>query len=82
MSVELKNNAQSPFPLPDIQKHGFSDQDILELELTDFIHHVRNRTRPLVSGEEGRRALEVALEVVNQITENRKKINALLGNAV
>ncbi|WP_035273315.1 Gfo/Idh/MocA family protein [Desulfogranum japonicum] len=82
MSVELKDNAQSPFPLPDIKKHGFSEQDILELELTDFIKHVRQRTRPLVSGEEGRRALEVALEVVKQITENRKKVSESLGNAI
>jgi predicted dehydrogenase len=54
------------------------DQDQLELELTDFLLHVRERSRPAVSGEAGRRALDVALRVVAQIGENRARVEEVL----
>ncbi len=78
MSIELKENQQGDFPLPDIKKHGFSEKDTLELELTDFVQHVKNRTKPKVSGVEGRRALDVALQVVTQINENKKNIDKMM----
>ena len=81
MSVKLKEQKQSTFPIPDITKQTFSDQDILELELKDFISNVRNRTRPSVSGYEGRRALEIALQVVDQINENRARMEQTLAQA-
>jgi len=79
MSITLKEGARNGQPLPEIRKHGFADQDILELELTDFIANVRRRARPLVGGQEGRRALKVALEVVQQVNENRARVEKLLG---
>lgn len=78
MSIRLKKAEQSSFPLPDIRKQGFDQQDSLELELRDFIANVRNRTKPQVSGHEGRRALDVALQVVNQINENRTRVEQML----
>ena len=78
MSVRLKQQAQSAFPIPEITKQAFSDQDILDLELKDFIANVRNRTKPSVSGHEGRRALDIALQVVDQINENRARIEKTL----
>lgn len=44
-------------------------KDALELELRSFLHAVATDTNPPVTGEEARKALEVALEVV----ENTKK---------
>lgn len=78
MSVRLKKNSQADFPMPDINKQGFEEQDILEMELKDFIANVRNRTKPMVSGVEGKRALEIALQVVTQINENRAKVELML----
>lgn len=78
MSVKLKKNSQSDFPIPNITKQGFQEQDILELELKDFINNVRNRTKPMVSGKEGRRALDIALQVVSQIKENRSQVQDML----
>jgi len=74
MSVRLKQQENISIPIPEISKQAFSDQDILELELRDFISNVRNRTRPSVSGHEGRRALDIALQVVSQINENRARV--------
>ncbi len=78
MTVRLKPGEQGGHPVPDISKSGFLEQDALELELRDFIKHVRNRTRPPVAGEEGRRALDVALQVVDQINSNRQRIEQIL----
>ncbi|MDW7771707.1 MAG: Gfo/Idh/MocA family oxidoreductase [Desulfobulbaceae bacterium] len=78
MSVRLKKEMQTDFPVPDITRQGFEEQDILELELRDFIVNVRNRSKPMVSGREGRRALEIALQVVAQINENRQQIEEML----
>ena len=80
MSVKLKQQKQDAFPVPDVSKQSFSDQDILELELKDFIANVLNRTKPGVSGYEGRRALDIALQVVDQINENRARIEKTLGD--
>jgi predicted dehydrogenase len=77
MSVKLKK-LEGNIPIPDITKQCFSDQDILELELKDFITNVRNRTIPKVSGHEGRRALDIALQVVAQINENRASMEHTL----
>ncbi len=79
MAIKLKQGGANALPLPDISKHGFTEQDVLELELTEFVSNVRNRTRPTVSGVEGRRALDVALRVIGQIKDNQDKVTHLLG---
>ena len=78
MSVSLKKESTGSFPIPDIKKQGFAKQDILELELKDFISNVRNRTRPMVSGVEGKRALDIALQVINQNNETLARVEKML----
>ncbi|RUM39533.1 MAG: gfo/Idh/MocA family oxidoreductase [Desulfobulbus sp.] len=78
MAIKLKQGSNAALPLPDISKHGFTDQDVLELELKEFITNVRDRKSPTVSGTEGRRALDVALRVIQQIHENQNKVAHLL----
>jgi len=45
----------------------------LSYELELFINAVINRTRPVVSGEDGLRALTVANEIIKKIEESRLK---------
>jgi predicted dehydrogenase len=78
MAVRLKPSESGGVPTPEISKSAFQDQDALELELRDFVGHVRDRSRPAVAGEEGRRALDVALQVVNQIQSNRERVEQIL----
>lgn len=78
MSVRLRPGVEGGAPLPEIDKSGMPDQDQLELELLDFLDNVRTRSRPAVSGEAGRRALDVALRVVTQIGKNRARVEELL----
>ena len=61
----------SGMPREDIQIRTFEAGDALRSEIEDFIQHVSNRTRPVVSGHEGRRALDVALQVMAQIREHQ-----------
>ncbi len=45
----------------------FSEGDTLQNEIAAFLQAIRDGTPPVVSGEDGRRALEVALEVTRQL---------------
>lgn len=47
----------------------FAESDPLEEELATFIRSVRERTPPMVSGRDGRRALQVALMITDEITK-------------
>ncbi len=77
MDVRLKQESGG-FPLPEIAKHAFQEQDVLELELREFVGNVRLRRQPTVSGREGRRALAIALDVIRQIQENQDRVAHLL----
>lgn len=48
-------------------------EEPLHAELKSFLSAVRSHTKPVVSLEEGRRALEVALSITTAIAEHRKK---------
>ncbi|WP_417913545.1 Gfo/Idh/MocA family oxidoreductase [Candidatus Electronema sp. JM] len=78
-AVRLKSGSEGGIPLPDISRHAFQEQDVLELELREFVANVQKRRSPTVSGLEGRRALELALAVISQIKENQGKFAHLLG---
>ncbi|MDY0390608.1 Gfo/Idh/MocA family protein [Desulfobulbus oligotrophicus] len=78
MTVRLKPGTKGSPPAPEISKVNFAEQDALEMELHSFVQHVRDRTQPTVSGEAGRRALDIALQVVSQIRMNREQVEQIL----
>ena len=45
------------------------DADALRLEIESFLASVRDATPPLVSGEDGRRALETAMDIIGQVAD-------------
>ena len=57
-----------------ISKHSLpiEKEEPLKKELESFIDCVQNNTKPIVSGVEGRDALMLALEITNQIWNNKK----------
>jgi predicted dehydrogenase len=61
--------SQGAIPRMDIQQISYSEQDALEQELEAFAASVATRQVPAVTGEDGRRALAVALEISNQISD-------------
>ena len=58
-----------------VAKPEVAAEEPLHAELKAFLHAVRKRSNPLVSLEDGRRALAVALDIVAAITEHGKKIS-------
>ncbi len=62
----------SGMPRPNIETRAFKDSDALRAEIISFVEHVKDRTKPAVSGDEGRRALDIALQVIEQIKEHQK----------
>lgn len=66
LSDELRENG---VPKQVVKLQTFADGDALKSEITSFIQHVRERSKPAVSGLEGRRALAVALQVMAQNKE-------------
>jgi len=61
------NQPDSLVPGTDFQQLSFSEADVLENELASFIQAVRTRNSPVVSGHAGRKALAVALDIMNQV---------------
>jgi len=66
----LPGSTPAGYPNEKTTHFCFTEQDALAAELTDFIRNVRLRQRPKVSGREGRRALEVALQIISQIRDH------------
>ena len=50
-------------------------EEPLHAELRSFLDAVRQRSKPVVSLEDGRRALAVALDILTQIREHGRRIN-------
>jgi len=55
--------------------------DSLEEELKSFLDSVKNRSVPLVSGEDGRRALAVALQIMSEIEPRLRNWPDIKGEA-
>ncbi len=69
----LEDLEENGMPKQEMDHATFSDGDALKAEIEHFIHHVEHRTQPSVTGRDGRRALEVALNVMAQIKEHQQK---------
>jgi predicted dehydrogenase len=51
--------------------------DALQMELGSFVKSCRQRTAPAVTGEDGRKALALAIEINKQINANMEKIPSI-----
>lgn len=73
MTIHLSDDLrESGMPKQEIEVQSFSEADALKSEIIAFTGHVRERSKPAVSGVEGRRALDIALQVMSQIKEHQK----------
>ncbi len=58
-----------------VAKPAVASEEPLHAELKSFLQSVRQRSRPVVPLEDGRRALGLALEIVAAIREHGKKVD-------
>ncbi len=64
---QAEDSGDGLIPGMDIRQLSFSEADALEDELAAYIQAVTTRQSPAVPGQAGRKALQVALDVMNQI---------------
>ena len=65
----------------DVEEEGYEEVDELEREVEAFIAAVHDGTPPVVSGEDGLRALEAALSVADSLSANWDIVQAATGEA-
>jgi predicted dehydrogenase len=65
-----------------VEKPATQHEEPLRAELRSFLEAVRQRSAPLISLEDGRRALALALEVLEKIREHSRRLNLESLNAV
>jgi len=83
ISLDYQKQEAVAFTVSGNQQIGFQPLQVvkeepLRLEVESFLEAVANRTRPLVPGEEGLRALEVALAILDKIGEHAKLVTERL----
>ena len=75
-----ESTGKGEFPEILVQKIPVKKVDPLEIEIQSFLQCVRDRKPPRVSGRDGKRALELALQIIRQIQEILEKKR--IGNPV
>ncbi|HTR38017.1 MAG TPA: Gfo/Idh/MocA family oxidoreductase [Bryobacteraceae bacterium] len=79
ISLDYQKQEAVAFTVSGTQQIGFqplavAKEEPLRLEVESFLDAVARRARPLVPGEEGLRALEVALAILDKIEAHRKVV--------
>jgi predicted dehydrogenase len=76
-SVNGANPSAAPSVNPQIgvEKPAVAAEEPLRAELKSFLDTVRTRSKPVVSLEDGRRALAVALEIVDTIHQHSESVD-------
>ena len=76
-------DSETGFAMPDIvpSKPEVVDEEPLRAELRSFLESVRDRSKPVVTLEDGRRALSSALDILKAIQEHSRRtgLDALTG---
>jgi predicted dehydrogenase len=74
---ELQSLATSSVPIPGVvmNKPSIQPEEPLHVELKSFLDAVRGRSKPLVTLEDGRRALKTALDILAAIDEHSRQAN-------
>jgi predicted dehydrogenase len=74
-TVGSEEGVPSANPEIKISKPEITPEEPLHAEIRAFLHSVRTRDNPVVPLEDGRRALAVALEVLEQIESHHSRLN-------
>ena len=55
------------------ERPAVEERDMLTAEIKSFINSVKIKTPPVVSGEDGKKALELALKIKEKAEEHKKR---------
>jgi len=75
--ISLDNQKKNSHNFPEVttSKEKYADADPLKDEITAFVNAVMNGAKPEVTGEDGRNALRVALNIIDQIEKGCKNFS-------
>lgn len=83
-TADASSPAGQPFAMPDIvpSKPEVVQEEPLHAELRSFLQSVETRSKPVVTLEDGRRALSVALDILSAIEKHSRhaKLDLLAGS--
>lgn len=69
--IRKRDGVPQPGQLPvSIEEANLEQGDALKSEIESFLDCIRNNKRPVVSGEDGLRALETAIRITEQVHDN------------
>ena len=72
--IRKRDGVPQPGQLPvNIEEANLEQGDALKSEIESFLECIRNNKRPIVSGEDGLRALETAIRITEQVHANLAK---------
>jgi len=75
ISLDAERRDADDFPQVATRKEKYSETDPLKDEISSFVWAVTNGSEPIVTGEDGRNALRVALNVIDQIERGCKNFS-------
>ncbi len=78
ISLDSEKKDPDGFPQVSTSKEEYSETDPLNDEISSFISAVANGSDPVVTGEDGRNALSVALNIIDQIERGCKNFRPAL----
>jgi predicted dehydrogenase len=72
--IRKRDGVPQPGQLPvTIEEANLEQGDALKAEIASFLDCIRNNRRPIVSGEDGLRALETAIRITEQVHANLRR---------
>ena len=77
--TRLEGEVEGPHGFPQVtsNKIEFPDSDPLADQISSFVNAITNGLEPVVTGRDGRRALKVALGIINQIEDGCKSFQVI-----
>jgi predicted dehydrogenase len=81
MSASEDLGAHPSSPNIKLAKPPINKEEPLMAEIKEFLRAVRDRSRPIVSLEDGRRALALALDILAEVQKHSKRLN-LVGSGI
>jgi len=75
--ISLDNRKKDSHNFPEVatSKEKYDESDPLNDEISSFVNAVANGSKPVVTGEDGRNALRVALNIIDQIERGSKNFS-------
>lgn len=77
LTICRKGTAEMFPSIPEIltEERAFQDNDPIRDEIIAFLDAIQTKTSPIVSGEDGKRALEIAIQISQLITKQQVLLN-------